>query len=372
MFNRALIVSTFVASCSFTVTAGGVPYFRGVGDLPGGPRSSQVYGISPDGSTLVGDSVVSNGSLAFRWTEATGMTNLGDLPGGLVTSWAADVASDGSIAGTGNANFVSEAVRWPPGGSPTSLGDLPGGRFESVCTGVSNDGQWMIGAGFTDAGREAYRWSSATGMVSIGDLAGGGVDTGASAISTNGQVIVGTGTSAAARYEAYVWTEATGMTGLGFLPSQMLGSFAMDVSADGRVVTGFAYTDVSANTRSFLWTQESGMVELDPVHRSMAEAISADGSVVVGRSGPTNSANAFIWDAQRGIRDLNVVLAELGVDLTGWHLHDAVDISADGLTIAGTGVHNGFTEGWVARIPEPSTAVGLMLMSSVLRRRRDR
>jgi hypothetical protein len=39
-----------------SVCAGGVAYFRGVGDLPGGPRGSRAYGISPDGSTLVGQS----------------------------------------------------------------------------------------------------------------------------------------------------------------------------------------------------------------------------------------------------------------------------------------------------------------------------
>jgi len=46
------------------------------------------------------------------------------------------------------------------------------------------------------------------------------------------------------------------------------------------------------------------------------------------------------------------VLTGLGVDLSGWVLHDATDISADGRTIVGCGTNPaGVPEAFVAYIP---------------------
>jgi hypothetical protein len=62
------------------------------------------------------------------------------------------------------------------------------------------------------------------------------------------------------------------------------------------------------------------------------------------------------------MRDLKGVLeSEHGLDLTGWQLMSTVDISDDGLVIAGNGINPlGQSEGWVVRleaIPEPATLV---------------
>ena len=42
-----------------------------------------------------------------------------------------------------------------------------------------------------------------------------------------------------------------------------------------------------------------------------------------------------------------MLTSDLGLDLTGWTLQQVTAISADGLTVAGVGLHNGLTEGWV-------------------------
>jgi len=48
----------------------------------------------------------------------------------------------------------------------------------------------------------------------------------------------------------------------------------------------------------------------------------------------------------------------LGVDLTGWTLSLATDVSGDGTVIVGTGINpSGRLEGWIATIPEPSTLI---------------
>ena len=54
--------------------------FQGLGDLPGGHYSSTAMDVSPDGSTVVGDSTPLSGGEAFRWTEAGGMQPLGCIP----------------------------------------------------------------------------------------------------------------------------------------------------------------------------------------------------------------------------------------------------------------------------------------------------
>ena len=67
--------------------------FLPLGDLPGGGFFSQAFGVSADGSTVVGgsNSQSSIGPEAFRWTAGGGMVGLGDLPGGFFNSRATGV-----------------------------------------------------------------------------------------------------------------------------------------------------------------------------------------------------------------------------------------------------------------------------------------
>jgi uncharacterized membrane protein len=99
---------------------------------------------------------------------------------------------------------------------------------------------------------------------------------------------------------------------------------------------------------------------------SFASGTSADGSVVVGSGeAPFLGNSAFIWDATHGMRSLQQVLTDDGLNLTGWTLQDARAISADGNTIIGTGRDpSGNSQAWIAVIPEPGT--GLLVMAGVL------
>jgi probable HAF family extracellular repeat protein len=261
-----------------------------------------------------------------------------------------------------------------------ALGFLPGGVGSSLAIAVSGDGSAVAGWGALPYGPQAFRWTETGGMLGLGYLPGGDLESRARAISADGGSVVGEASSANGFEEAFLWSEAAGIVGLCDLPGGMFSSLAFDVSADGSVVVGRGAN--AAGFEAFLWTEAGGMVGLGDLpgggHDSDARAVSDDGKRVVGRAdGNVSPApRAFLWTPDDGMRLLQQVLVEdYGLDLTGWTLREATDISADGNTIVGWGINPaGLTEAWVAAIPEPSTApllaLGLALLAAKAGRRR--
>ena len=61
------------------------------------------------------------------------------------------------------------------------------------------------------------------------------------------------------------------------------------------------------------------------------------------------------------------MLTEAGAtNLADWRLSEATGVSADGMTIVGTGLHNGVIEAWIATIPEPPTIILGALAAAIL------
>ena len=116
----------------------------------------------------------------------------------------------------------------------------------------------------------------------------GGPESMAHALSADGSVVVGRSDLNAPASHAFRWTAATGMVDLGVLPGAN-DSSARGVSANGQVVVGFS--NPGSVFRAFRWTQAGGMINLGTLggDYSMANAVSADGSVVVG--GASTGAN---------------------------------------------------------------------------------
>jgi len=134
-----------------------------LGELPGGFfGNSKAFGVSADGSTIVGQDDSASGLEAFVWTLPTGMLGIGDLAGGGFESSAADASADGSIVvGTGTTDAGSEAFVWDANAGMRSLQgvleanglDLAGWRLEAA-TGVSDDGRRFVGWGLNPNGVE--------------------------------------------------------------------------------------------------------------------------------------------------------------------------------------------------------------------------
>jgi probable HAF family extracellular repeat protein len=235
--------------------------------------------------------------------------------------------------------------------------------------GISDDGSTLVGWGNTSVRigtkfyniDQAFRWTEATGMVNLGDLPNDNPSpsSNAYAVSADGSVVVGRATAPIQGKEAFIWTEATGMIGLGDLPGGGFQSEARAVSADGSIVVGMANSGTQGK-EGFVWTSGTGMVGLG---RADAVGVSDDGSIIVGRK----SSKAAIWvkdeDGVYVSRDLKTVLEQdHGLDLTGWTLRYARDVSGDGLVITGNGINPlGGVEGWVARLgfadTEPPLAI---------------
>lgn len=301
-------------------------------DLGNGEASA----VSDDGMVVVGTTDVLGASHAFRWTAAGGMMDLGTLGG---NSDAFGISGDGStIVGVSN----THAFRWTASTGMADLSTLGGGA--SGANGVNSDGSVVVGLSEITGSltTHAFRWTASTGMIDLGTL--GGTSSVASAVNGNGSVVVGTSDISANRAShAFRWTTTGGMNDLGTLGS---GSFATAVTADGSIVTGWSRL-LNNDSHVFRWIAATGMTDLGTLpggFDAQAVGISGDGSVIVGWSGTTGpngpgtgGAHAFRWTAATGMQDLNFLLLNAGVNMSGIFLAYANAISANGQYIVGQG-----------------------------------
>ena len=124
---------------------------RFIGTLGG--YESQAFGVSVDGSVVVGRSTnATNERRAFRWTAAGGMQDLGTLGG--VGSAAYGVSADGSVVvgDSADTSGQSRAFRWTAAGMKnlstlysTSLGS---GSYLAFANAISADGLHVVGYGY--------------------------------------------------------------------------------------------------------------------------------------------------------------------------------------------------------------------------------
>ena len=166
-----------VAGVSETSTSDGCPYMTtiwhngtpvGLGYLSDGTSNpgSYAYGISSDGTTLVGTSNLDNGQtvVAVVWRDGllTALDMLGGPPGA-VNSWAYDVSADGRVIvgyRYGTSFPEDEATVWFDNSGPQSIKsqleldglDLTGWQLERAHA-VSADGRTIVGYGTNPDGK---------------------------------------------------------------------------------------------------------------------------------------------------------------------------------------------------------------------------
>ncbi len=335
------------------------PSFQGLG------AQSRAWGISADGSTVVGQLIYwhdANGLSvpsyeAFRWQNGI-MTGLGDLPGGDTDSGAYGVSADGSVVvGYGHDTNGESGFRWV-NGVMSNLTESGAWKHSSAANGVSDDGLVVVGhVSDTDlwlnsSGNYAFRWDN--GVMTMLDVQS---SFRAQAVSGDGSTLVGWRTGSFLP-TSFRWQNGI-VTDLG-----IVAAFGLD--RDGSVVVGAGEND------ALRW--ENGVAT--SLGQGMAIDCSGDGSVVVGTSLTIADlrwgGSAFIWTPELGRRDLlDFLTTDCGLDLSGWTLYEATGVSDDGRTICGYGVGpTGGSEAWIAHIPEPTSMAILVMGGTALSRRR--
>lgn len=346
-------------------------------------------GISADGQTVVGHFDDPNAGSAFdphgpfRWSVSGGFEDLRD------PSFPFD---NMTVAGTSN-SATSIVGRYRPVSGPPALAYryTDGAGYSVIDTdpnppafaaiGISGNGGVVYGSSNDSSVpgtllTAAYVGASGV-IVDLGHLgpAAGANISFATGASNNGSVIVGTSSNETSPTNPFVWTQATGMTRI----TSYADATADGVSRDGQWVIGSVYEGVLA--RAYRWSDGTGEELLGNIpglgsHESNASAISDDGSVIVGeaRTGAFSGIpwEAFIWTKTMGMMNLRTMLEDQhGLDLAGWQLIEAEDVSADGLAITGRAIDpNGTYRAFYATIPAPGSALVLGVLPVALRRRR--
>lgn len=307
------------------------------------------YGISGDGSTVVGE--IGPNPRAFRWTQSGGMQNIQN--NSLFSySMAYGTNTDGAVI-VGKAYNPSSnyhAFRWTQASGMQDIHNSALGS-NSYAYGTSADGAVIVGYVESPTWiNKAFRWTEAGGMQSIHDSTTFGNDFSyAFGVSADGTVIVGYG-SANGYPHAFRWTEAGGMQDIHDSTVFSSSSYARAVSANGTVIVGDGVA--GSISHAFRWTQSGGMQDIHNsalFSNSEARGVSADGSVVVGRGDIGSINHAFRWTSATQMQDLNTLLANAGVNMSGITLKNAAGVSADGRFIAGTGMFSSDERAFLVR-----------------------
>lgn len=335
--------------------------FRTLGDLPGGYHISRGFAISADGRIVGGLASPVSGAFATVWIDGgppisvqpekmeavlgmieqsspSGEHLVGHVRNPYHWHWLhpkrLPTATPGGAGG--NATAVSDdgriiygdtygpgegAIRWIDGVPENLTHVFPGDARLTSFWSCSGDGSVVGGSGIHHAtgawGPVIVRNKQVRHLGFLDGVVGDGT---APILSSDGLVAAGGASSPRAfsfYYEAFVWTEATGMIGLGDLPGGRFQSSAIAISRDGRVVGGVAFTD-----------------------------------------GWPGQHTGFVWDAVRGMRNVNTILDEAGINRDGWFIFEVNALSNDGSAMTGTARHlvDGRREAYLVRLPPPCWA----------------
>jgi len=271
------------------------------------------------------------------------------------------ISSDGTrIVGFGSLACskyprCSEAFVWTEAQGMKGLGSLAGRWVAGAALAVSSDGRVIVGYGFENFQDNAVSWAPGGGPVRLFESARSRPVSHARGVSENGLAIVGFMSNSRNEDEAFRWTAEDGVVGIGVPPGSS-NSTAEAVSGDGSVIVGSFRGP--ASPRAFRWTAKDGMVELADLPGGISEGnasdISADGTLIVGSGfGPEKIRSAVIWDRERKPRRIEDVLREKGLqgELKGWRLFQTTAISPDGRFVVGNGENpKRQVEAWIASL----------------------
>lgn len=256
--------------------------------------------LSSDGRAAVGffwDGLTIH---SYRWTTQSRYQQLGRDPWGKAVGVSATISADGkTIAQTilSDSGAYATAGIWTEAGGWRQLGET-----QSNVYGMTRDAKIVVGELFVESADawHGFRWSEATGMV---DMGSSGANSRILSASADGTVLVGFDFDPIYHGpRPAVWVHGV----LKLLDGGRWNGTANAVSADGTVIVG------SSNNKPVMWTLQDGALvrtvlrSPDPtigIDGALPNALSDDGRVVVGM-GYTQTPQqiyGFVWTAATGL-----------------------------------------------------------------------
>ena len=239
------------------------------------------------------------------------------------------------------------AFQWMPTSGVTLVG---GGSAV-----ISRDGQAMAGSMLdSNQKQQPARWEGGRSWRLLGPLGPGAVHCGgtlgfASATSGDGRVVVGGGWYGTTPpedcrlFSAFRWEESTGYVLLGSLSGR--NSRADAISADGRVIVGYEEAtsgQVAINGAKWVDGREEIIRgPLGPV--GFAKAVNRDGSLIAGTACtpdlPNQPPNAFAWTAAGGVQCYPVEAARWVRWVRGFNYNTYIYAVSDDGRVMGGAIH---------------------------------
>jgi uncharacterized membrane protein len=271
-----------------------------------GELRDEALGVSGDGSLIIG---MLDNFHPYVWNESSGFQQLPTFGNTNSTSvWPYGISLDGSlVVGENDDGGPSYAICWTNMNGPSALSDdLP---FLSTAAAVSDNGLVVTGQVYTNGTVYTYRWTVASGVELLQHDTNTFQMTWPQGMSRDGNVIVGIA-YADSYEEMYRWTAETGLVGLGLAPGD-IDNRGFGASNDGNTIVGGAGpinfnwdTDTSS---ALIWRPQWGVRHLQDVltndyhldlngwQLTSARAVSTDGTVILGNGiNPSGQREAWI------------------------------------------------------------------------------
>ncbi len=327
--------------------------------------------VSDDGSAVGGSFFVSSSTLqGFVW-RAGALTVLEDPPGGGEPFGSvAALSADGQIAaGNGHADFQGSfgdrryqaAVKWLDGGGPVVL-PSPNPADSTNCE-IGNAeardiaGDLIVGWASDCPNGDPFRmnmlaaWSGDDLSMSV--PVPGREGRGRVRAAVDPLRFVGNSRSPDVPWSWYDGVFTT-------LSAPGTGPRVNDMSSDGIYVVGRSdgglwFRLTMDTTASVVDVMTLDFSVSDSVTNGAAWGVSDDGQLIVGQATVPDTVGsrnfAAIWTESTGLRDLNTILDDLCVDLDGWELWVAAEVSPDGTVIVGSARKDGKFQGYRLELP---------------------
>jgi len=321
-----------------------------------------VHDVSDDGSVVVGMNLST--ATTYRWTQATGVVDLG-RPMLVGQAGLASVSADGSrissSIGSIDGSYTtqgrwSQATGWQELFPPLiPSGGISDGSYGSGYS-ISGDGETVVGLYWRGGNGRAHAsgWKPATGGWDLGGMLSGQAGR-ANGVNYNGTVIGGWVETPQGPWRPAVWANGTLVLLTDWQMNGVAGSGEVKaVSPDGNIAVGYCINgDTPSRQRAAaMWKREGGVwgptqflgwiPDSEPEYGiNIANCVSADGRIAAGYAAPDGSpftATAFVWTPATGVKEVHEWLADNGVFMDpNFHINGIQAMTPDGQQIFGNG-----------------------------------